>query len=90
MEKVENIGGHYVKALRLWREKFMLNFEEKIKPALLASYPSMSGESVEVFRRKWKVRVFETVFTAAKMQALTYLLTSIISLTAKLGSVRRL
>ncbi|KAH7360355.1 Mycolic acid cyclopropane synthetase-domain-containing protein [Rhexocercosporidium sp. MPI-PUGE-AT-0058] len=54
LERVENIGGHYVKTLRLWRETFMLNFEEKIKPALLESYPSMSDESVEIFRRKWE------------------------------------
>ncbi|KAH9223905.1 Mycolic acid cyclopropane synthetase-domain-containing protein [Leptodontidium sp. 2 PMI_412] len=54
LERVENIGGHYIKTLRLWRENFILKFEEKIKPALLESHPSMSDESVGAFRRKWE------------------------------------
>lgn len=55
LERVENIGGHYIKTLRLWRENFILKFEEKIKPALLESHPSMSDESAGAFRRKWEV-----------------------------------
>lgn len=62
LERVENIGGHYAKALRLWRKKFLLNFDDKIKPAMLRSYPSMSKEAIELFRRKWEVRIISTRF----------------------------
>lgn len=55
MEKVENIGGHYAKTLRLWREAFLANFDEKIRPALEQENPGMSEEEAEVFRRKWEV-----------------------------------
>jgi cyclopropane-fatty-acyl-phospholipid synthase len=57
LESVENIGGHHVKALRLWRESFLCNFEDKIKPALLNDHPTMSKLDIEVFRRKWEVSV---------------------------------
>ena len=56
VERVENIGGHYAKALRLWKEKFLAKFESEIRPALRTQHPDMSDEEVEVFRRKWKVR----------------------------------
>lgn len=55
VERVENIGGHYSKALRLWKEAFLGNFEDKIRPVLLQSYPSMTADGVEVFKRKWEV-----------------------------------
>ncbi|KAK4031746.1 Tuberculostearic acid methyltransferase UfaA1 [Parachaetomium inaequale] len=54
VEKVENIGGHYARALRLWRERFLANFEDKIRPALMTEHPGMREEEVEVFRRKWE------------------------------------
>ncbi|KAH9883791.1 cyclopropane-fatty-acyl-phospholipid synthase [Xylariomycetidae sp. FL2044] len=54
IERVENIGGHYTKTLRLWKEKFMLNFEDKIKPALMREHPQMRDEEIEVFKRKWE------------------------------------
>ena len=37
-ESIENIGPHYAKTLRLWRQNFMQNFNAKIKPALLAEH----------------------------------------------------
>jgi cyclopropane-fatty-acyl-phospholipid synthase len=55
VEKVENIGGHYAKALRLWNENFQNQFDTKIKPALLHSHPGLTKEAIEVFRRKWEV-----------------------------------
>lgn len=55
LERLENIGGHYTKALRLWRENFLSNFDETIRPALIKSHPTMSEESIEAFRRKWEV-----------------------------------
>lgn len=56
VEKVENIGGHYARALRLWNEKFHENFSKAIKPALLKEHPEMTKDGVKVFRRKWEVR----------------------------------
>lgn len=57
VERVTNIGGHYAKTLRLWRESFMRNFEAKIKPALVEKHGTMSEEGISVFRRKWEVSV---------------------------------
>ncbi|KAI1383654.1 cyclopropane-fatty-acyl-phospholipid synthase [Hypoxylon trugodes] len=54
VERVENIGGHYAKTLRLWKEKFMLNFKSKIRPALKAEHPRMTLQEIDVFRRKWE------------------------------------
>ncbi|KAI5212064.1 hypothetical protein E4T38_00739 [Aureobasidium subglaciale] len=53
-ESVENIGPHYAKTLRLWREEFMQNFEEKIKPSLLEEHEGMTDKDVDLFRRKWE------------------------------------
>ncbi|KAG4221685.1 hypothetical protein PC116_g29840 [Phytophthora cactorum] len=55
VEQVENIGGHYAKTLRLWRENFLSNFESKIRPALKAEHPHMTTREMDVFRRKWEV-----------------------------------
>ncbi|KAK8867437.1 cyclopropane-fatty-acyl-phospholipid synthase [Apiospora arundinis] len=54
VEKVENIGGHYAKTLRLWKEKFMQNFESTIAPALRKEHPNMTDAEISVFRRKWE------------------------------------
>ena len=59
-ESVENIGPHYAKTLRLWRQNFMQSFNTKIRPALLAEHSNdrkgkgMSEEDVELFKRKWE------------------------------------
>jgi cyclopropane-fatty-acyl-phospholipid synthase len=55
VEKIENIGGHYAKTLRLWKEKFLTNFESRIRPALMAEHDDMGEREVEVFRKKWEV-----------------------------------
>jgi cyclopropane-fatty-acyl-phospholipid synthase len=54
MERVENIGGHYAKTLRLWREKFLDNFDSRIRPALKLQHGEMGEKEIEVFRRKWE------------------------------------
>ncbi|KAK8105039.1 hypothetical protein PG999_008398 [Apiospora kogelbergensis] len=54
VEKIENIGGHYAKTLRLWKEKFMQNFESTIAPALRREHPRMTDAEIGVFRRKWE------------------------------------
>ena len=59
-ESVENIGPHYAKTLRLWRQNFMQSFSTKIRPALLAEHEGdrkgkgMSEEDVDLFKRKWE------------------------------------
>lgn len=53
-ESVENIGPHYAKTLRLWREEFMRNFDADIKPALLKEHEGMTKSDVELFKRKWE------------------------------------
>ncbi|KAK3485801.1 cyclopropane-fatty-acyl-phospholipid synthase [Neurospora hispaniola] len=54
VEKIKNIGPHYVKALRLWREAFMDKFDSRIAPALMEDHPGMTKTDVEVFKRKWE------------------------------------
>ncbi|KAF1966193.1 cyclopropane-fatty-acyl-phospholipid synthase [Bimuria novae-zelandiae CBS 107.79] len=55
VDNIENIGPHYAKALRLWREAFLENWDEGIKPQLLHEKRSegMDEEDAEVFKRKW-------------------------------------
>jgi len=59
-ESIENIGPHYAKTLRIWRQNFMQSFNAKIRPALLAEHKTdrkgkgMSEEDVDLFRRKWE------------------------------------
>lgn len=59
VENVENIGGHYAKTLRLWKENFMESFDDRIRPALMREHPDMTPEGVEVFRKKWEVRYIQ-------------------------------
>jgi len=54
VEHVENIGPHYAKTLRLWKEKFMANFDEEIRPSLLVEFEGTTKTDVEIFRRKWE------------------------------------
>ncbi|ORY20671.1 Mycolic acid cyclopropane synthetase-domain-containing protein [Naematelia encephala] len=53
VDSISNIGPHYARTLREWSERFHVNFDEKIAPALKLEHPEMSDEDVEVFRRKW-------------------------------------
>jgi cyclopropane fatty-acyl-phospholipid synthase-like methyltransferase len=55
VEKIENIGGHYSKTLRLWKEQFLANFDSKIRLALKKEHEGMTDEEIEVFKRKWEV-----------------------------------
>ena len=55
VDDVENIGPHYAKTLRLWRENFERNFDSRIRPALLAEHEGMTDNDVALFRRKWEV-----------------------------------
>jgi cyclopropane-fatty-acyl-phospholipid synthase len=55
VDNVENIGPHYAKALRLWREEFLEKWESDIKGQLVAEKMNvgMDAEDAEVFKRKW-------------------------------------
>ena len=55
VDEVRNIGGHYAKTLRVWRENFQRNFEAEVRPALRREHPDMDEQDVELFRRKWEV-----------------------------------
>ena len=55
VDSLLNIGGHYAKTLRLWREKFERNFETEIRPALLNEHEGMRANDVDLFKRKWQV-----------------------------------
>ncbi|KAF2428353.1 methoxy mycolic acid synthase 1 [Tothia fuscella] len=54
VDNVENIGPHYAKTLRIWKENFMRTFDERIRPALLREHQNMTKDGVELFRRKWE------------------------------------
>ncbi|KAL7927347.1 Mycolic acid cyclopropane synthetase domain-containing protein [Trichoderma austrokoningii] len=81
IEKVENIGGHYSKTLRLWRESFLGKFEDTIRPALLREHPDMTKEAIQVFRRKW-----EYYFSYCETGFLTKTLGDVIITVAREGS----
>ncbi|KAF8309892.1 cyclopropane-fatty-acyl-phospholipid synthase, partial [Clavulina sp. PMI_390] len=63
IDSVSNIGPHYARTLREWRDRFENAFEQEIVPALEKAHPEIMGEGVadeekrkeamEVFRRKW-------------------------------------
>ena len=69
IEGIENIGGHYARTLRIWKEKFMSNFDDKIRPALLAEHRGMTQRDAELFRRKWEVSGLPTIPSAKCFQA---------------------
>lgn len=54
VDSVLNIGPHYARTLREWKENFMARFEDDIKPNLLREHVGMTGGDVELFRRKWE------------------------------------
>ena len=55
VDHVENVGPHYSKTLRLWKEKFMTNFDTRIRPALMSEHSGMTESDVALFQRKWEV-----------------------------------
>ncbi|KAF4828693.1 Tuberculostearic acid methyltransferase UfaA1 [Colletotrichum tropicale] len=82
VEKVENIGGHYSKTLRLWKEAFLQNFDEKIRPALKLEHENMTEEEIDVFRRKW-----EYYFTYCEAGFLTKTLGDVIITVGREGAL---
>ena len=54
VESINNIGPHYVRTLRLWRERFLSVFDESIGPTLIKEHPEMKQKDVDIFKRKWE------------------------------------
>lgn len=54
MSDIEDIGPHYAKTLRIWKENFLRNFDNTVRPALLREHQEMNKADVETFRRKWE------------------------------------
>lgn len=54
VDGIENIGGHYAKTLRIWKESFMENFDERVRPALIAEHRGMTQQDADLFMRKWE------------------------------------
>lgn len=50
VEDLENIGGHYAKALRIWREEFVAKFDDVVSKA------DDKHKKIydDVFKRKWE------------------------------------
>jgi cyclopropane-fatty-acyl-phospholipid synthase len=62
LDNLEDIGTHYVKALRLWREKFVANWPY-IKSSYIKQHSQRTEAEMEAFRRRWIVCIpFQTVF----------------------------
>jgi cyclopropane-fatty-acyl-phospholipid synthase len=80
VDGILNIGGHYPKALRAWRQNFEVNFYDQIRPALLDKHPDMSEKDIDLFRRKWEVRHSASRWGIGNHAHLGY---SIISLTLR-------
>ncbi|TLD24172.1 hypothetical protein PspLS_06773 [Pyricularia sp. CBS 133598] len=82
VEGVENIGGHYSKTLRLWKEAFLETFDSKIKPALQAEHAGMTDEAIAVFKNKW-----EYYFTYCEAGFLTKTLGDVIITVGREGAL---
>ncbi|PLB47630.1 S-adenosyl-L-methionine-dependent methyltransferase [Aspergillus steynii IBT 23096] len=52
LDSLDEIGENYVKALRLWREKFVSNWET-IKSSILREHGERSDAEMEAFKRIW-------------------------------------
>lgn len=59
VDGILNIGGHYAKTLRIWRENFESNFHSAILPALVEEHPEMTEKDIALFQRKWEVLIFK-------------------------------
>jgi cyclopropane-fatty-acyl-phospholipid synthase len=54
VEDIKSVSGHYVKALRLWRENFLKSWDTLIKPGLKEKMPNLTTADMNIFRRKWE------------------------------------
>lgn len=54
-DRLINLGGHYSRCLRGWRENFAANFESRIVPGLVERNSGITKSDMEIFRKKWMV-----------------------------------
>ena len=54
VDHVENIGPHYIRTLRIWRENFIANWET-IRADFIRKHGSPSEAEIEAYRRQWIV-----------------------------------
>lgn len=54
LDDLENIGIHYVKTLRLWREKFLENWD-LIQDGFTSKYGPKTKHEMEALKRRWVV-----------------------------------
>jgi cyclopropane-fatty-acyl-phospholipid synthase len=59
VENVSSIGPNYVKALRLWREAYVISSNNRTDLNYLKE-KSLTAEEQIIFRRKWEVCVAST------------------------------
>jgi len=52
LDSIHNIGPHYARTLREWKRKFLTNWEDTIKTALVDKY-NLNSTEIEIFKRKW-------------------------------------
>ncbi|KAL5363529.1 Mycolic acid cyclopropane synthetase-domain-containing protein [Aspergillus floccosus] len=52
LDSLEDIGKHYVKTLRLWREKFIANWDS-IQTSFIIKYGPKTKPEMEALRRRW-------------------------------------
>lgn len=53
VEDIKSRSGHYVATLRLWRERFLENWESVIEPTFREKKPGMTDADLDMFRRKF-------------------------------------
>ncbi|KFA49991.1 hypothetical protein S40293_05951 [Stachybotrys chartarum IBT 40293] len=52
-DRLINLGGHYSRCLREWRQNFIADFDDRVAPAMLSRNKGMSSFALEQFKRKF-------------------------------------
>ncbi|KAL6796150.1 methoxy mycolic acid synthase [Trichoderma sp. SZMC 28013] len=52
-DRLINLGGHYSRCLRGWRENFVDKFDSHIGPALVERNRGITKSDIEIFRKRW-------------------------------------
>ncbi|KAJ7214976.1 CFS1-like protein [Mycena pura] len=52
VDSVLNIGPHYARTLREWKRRFLANWDDVVKSALVRQY-ALNEKGLQIFKRKW-------------------------------------
>jgi len=52
VDSVLNIGPHYARTLREWKRRFLTNWDDVVKSALVKQY-ALNEKGLQIFKRKW-------------------------------------